>query len=69
MYKLTVSIERPNDKPFELNTTVLNLNLLTATLRAIFEEIDPSEVKRQEEIDKAIKFKLNHSCPPSYSEG
>ena len=60
MYKLTITIERPNDKPFELTTTVLNLNLLTSTLKAVIEEVDPNERRRQIEIDKAIDFKLNH---------
>lgn len=69
MYKLTITIERPNDKPFELTTTVLNLNLLTSTLKAVIEEVDPNERRRQIEIDKAIDFKLNHSCPPTYAEG
>lgn len=69
MYKLTLNIERPDEKPYELTSTILNLDLLVATIKAVVEEIDPREKSRQEEIKKAIAYKMNHSCPPTYAEG
>lgn len=69
MYNLDIKVERPNAEPFTLNTKVMNLNLLVLTLKAVIEELDPGESKRALEIKEAIRFKANHSCPTTYSEG
>jgi len=69
VYKLNMSIERPNEEPYEISSNLLNLDLLVATIKAVVEDIDPREKSRQAEIQKAIDFKVNHSCPPTYAEG